>query len=82
MKDDGLAHQPYYNTGSIEPIDVVEDWGFAKGFNRGNAIKYIARAGIKDPATERKDLGKALWYLQRELNRLDKLAGDTNDLKR
>lgn len=70
MKDDGQTHQAYYNTGSIEPIDVIEDW--ALGFSLGNTLKYISRAGIKDPGTTRKDLGKALWYLQRELNRLDK----------
>lgn len=39
-------------------------------FNRGNAVKYIARAGLKDPETEMEDLQKALWYINREIERI------------
>ena len=40
------------------------------GFNLGNAIKYIWRADLKNDAEE--DLRKALWYVQREIDRRKK----------
>ena len=49
-----------------ELISIVENLNF----NRGNAVKYIARAGKKDPGTELEDLQKAQWYLTREINRV------------
>ena len=39
-------------------------------FNRGNAVKYIARAGLKNKYTEIEDLEKANWYIIREIKRL------------
>ena len=35
-------------------------------------MKYISRAGKKDPTKEIEDLKKAVWYLDREINRLEK----------
>jgi Protein of unknwon function (DUF3310) len=37
----------------------------AAGFCLGNAIKYMWRAGRKDPAKEKEDEQKALWYMRR-----------------
>lgn len=34
------------------------------GFCLGNAVKYISRAGKKDPEKLIEDLEKAVWYLQ------------------
>ena len=51
----------------VEPIDLIE--AFELGFNRGNVIKYVARAGRKDDELE--DLKKASWYLQREIKNLE-----------
>lgn len=59
------AHYTAYN--GIEVIQLTEQMNF----NRGNAVKYIARAGIKDPATEIQDLEKAAWYINREIRRLN-----------
>lgn len=67
---DNVNHPSHYNTGRIEVIDAIEDWGFGEGFNRGNAIKYIVRAGKKEAKKEIEDLEKARWYLNREINRL------------
>jgi hypothetical protein len=39
-------------------------------FNRGNAVKYITRAGHKNPDEEVTDLLKARWYIDRELKRM------------
>lgn len=51
----------------LEVIDLAEHLGF----NRGNAVKYLARAGRKNPATELEDLKKAAWYLKREIARIE-----------
>ena len=39
-------------------------------FNKGNAIKYIWRAGEKNKTTECEDLKKAIWYLSQEIERI------------
>lgn len=62
----------HYQT-TPEPIDLIEASGFGYGFNRGNVIKYVSRAGEK--GEELSDLKKALWYLQREIARLEKGDG-------
>jgi len=59
----------YSNLPNIECIDVVENFNF----NRGNAIKYIWRASEK--GNEIEDLQKALWYIQREIERMTKANG-------
>lgn len=68
--DSSVNHPSHYNMGRIEVIDAIEAWGFGEGFNRGNAIKYIARAGRKDPSKEIEDLEKAKFYIDAEINRL------------
>lgn len=51
----------------LEIIDLTEQMNF----NRGNAVKYIARAGLKNKETEIEDLQKARWYIDREIARLN-----------
>ena len=58
----------YFADSGIEVIDAIEAWNL--NFSRGNAIKYIARAGVKNPDKEIEDLEKAVWYINREINRL------------
>ena len=70
METNNVNHPSHYNVGGIEVIDAIEAWGFGEGFNRGNAIKYIARAGRKNPETEIEDLEKAKWYVEAEIIRL------------
>lgn len=67
MNGDNIDHPKHYNSGKFEVIDVIEDWNL--GFHLGNVIKYISRAGKKDPNKRLEDLKKALWYLQREIER-------------
>ncbi len=62
---------PKYYKGKVEVIDAIEAWGL--NFHRGNAIKYIARAGKKNKEKEIEDLEKAAWYINREIQRLEKL---------
>lgn len=60
-----VNHPAHYNRGKIECIEFIEDQQL--GFHRGNALKYIVRAGAKDSAKEIEDLEKARWYLKREI---------------
>lgn len=69
MKNDAVNHPPHYTDGKIEVIAFIEDKGL--NFHRGNAVKYISRAGKKDPAKEVEDLKKARWYIDREIRRLE-----------
>ena len=51
----------------VERIEVIE--AFNLNFSRGNVIKYVARAKLKE--NELEDLKKALYYLQREIKNLE-----------
>ncbi len=63
--EETMDHPSHYRKDSgIEAIDVIEAWGL--GFNLGNAVKYICRAGQKYEL-KGDDLEKAVWYLQREI---------------
>lgn len=61
-KDSSVNHPKHYlkKTG-YEVINVIHAWKL--GFALGNAIKYIARAGKKDPEKLIEDLEKAIWYI-------------------
>jgi hypothetical protein len=52
-----------------EAIKVIDAWGL--GFSLGNTVKYISRAGKKDPKKELEDLKKALWYLEHHIKKLE-----------
>ena len=58
-----IEHPPHYTFGKYEVIDVIEDWQLP--YHLGNAVKYIARAGRKDPDKTEEDIRKAIWYLNR-----------------
>jgi hypothetical protein len=67
-KGSQVDHPKHYNShpSGIECIDVVEHMNF----NIGNAIKYLWRSGLKDHTIQ--DLQKAAWYINREIDRLNK----------
>lgn len=65
-----VNHPSHYNQGKYEAIDVIEDWGL--NFSLGSAVKYICRAGNKPGESTIKDLQKAAWYVEREIERLKK----------
>lgn len=64
---DPVNHPPHYTShpSGVECIQITEHMGFCLG----NAIKYCWRADLKG-GTE--DLRKAVWYLQREIERREK----------
>ena len=64
-ENDNVNHPAHYNTGNIEVIDYILDKQL--DFCLGNAVKYISRAGKKDPNKTIEDLEKAIWYINREI---------------
>jgi len=70
------ATQLHYENGQgYDIIDVCKDYSL--NFNRGNILKYVARAGKKQD--ELQDLRKALDYLQREIAYLEQQQKDLID---
>lgn len=57
---------------NTEVIDIAENLSY----NAGNAVKYLARATRTDGQTKHEnpltDLRKAKWYVEREIDRLDR----------
>ena len=72
VEDSTPADPDHYKRGGIEPIDYIEAQGWGEGFNRGNEVKYITRAGYKNPDTAVEDLEKAKVYIDKEIARLTK----------
>jgi len=68
---DSVDHPNHYGGDTTyEVIKVIEAWDL--GFHIGNVVKYVARAGKKDPQKELEDLNKALWYLKRYIETVEK----------
>ncbi len=63
---DPVNHAKHYTAhpSNVECITITRHFNF----NRGNAIKYIWRAGEK--GSEIQDLEKAAWYIADEIKRL------------
>ena len=72
MTHDPVNRPKHYteHPSGIECIQITEHMNFCLG----NAIKYIYRSGKKDNTIE--DLEKAIWYLNREIQRLKKERDD------
>jgi hypothetical protein len=68
LANNPLINPPYYQTLPIQPVDVTEAWSL--GFHLGSVVKYLARAGRKE-RSRLTDLKKALWYLDREVRRVE-----------
>lgn len=81
-EDENVSHPSHYtwlkDKCGIEVIDITRHLGF----DLGNAVKYILRAGRKPIINENlsddfnkaaiQDLKKAIWYLNDEINRIEK----------
>lgn len=68
-----VDHPKHYNDhpAGIECIDVIEHLPF----NIGSAIKYLWRVGLKPGEDPFKEMNKAVWYIEREKERMIKLEG-------
>jgi hypothetical protein len=70
--NDRLVGGDHYQSKAIQPWEAMEAWMPQEqfsGFLRGNAIKYIARAGSKDDALQ--DYRKGLHYLEKLIETLE-----------
>lgn len=67
---DPVNHPAHYKAHGVECIQITEHMNFC----RGNAVKYLFRAGKKGDELE--DLRKARWYVDREIARLEQAAHD------
>ena len=66
--DPAVDHPHHYQGRGMESIDVIE--AFDLDFCLGNTVKYVLRAGKKE--NEIQDLKKAIWYLSRRIEQLEK----------
>ena len=64
-----VVNNPKHYTSHPSGIDCIQITEHM-GFNLGNAIKYVWRSDLKNDAIE--DLNKAIWYIQREIDRRKK----------
>ena len=76
-KKESVDHPPHYGgkDNPYEVIKVIRAWQL--DFWTGNAIKYIGRAGKKDPDREIEDLKKARWYLDDKIQELENTQADS-----
>ena len=74
MQNDPVNHPAHYTSGKIECIDYITDKQL--DFCLGNAVKYITRAGKKDPAKTIEDLEKAVFYVNYEIKMLKEAKAD------
>jgi translation initiation factor 2 alpha subunit (eIF-2alpha) len=71
MSKEMINHPNHYGgeENQYEVIKIIEALNL--DFHTGNAIKYIIRAGKKDPTKELEDLRKAAWYIYRKIKNLE-----------
>jgi hypothetical protein len=72
-EDKGSVNHPDHYGGEENPyeaIKIIE--ALSLDFHSGNALKYIIRAGKKDLTKEKEDLLKAIWYLNRRIENIEK----------
>lgn len=70
MNKDLISHPPHYTShpSGVECIQITQHCNFCIG----NAIKYLWRAGLKDGNSDIDDLKKAVWYINCEIERLER----------
>lgn len=69
-RNDPVNHPAHYTSTRFEVIDIIE--AFELPYHLGCVVKYVLRAGRKDPAKLVEDLKKARWYLDRAIQNLEK----------
>jgi hypothetical protein len=68
--NDPIKHPSHYTShpSGVECIQIAQH----HNFNIGNVLKYVWRAGLKEGASEVKDLRKAIQYLEFEIARIER----------
>ena len=65
-----IEHPDYYRSCGIEAIELIDAHGL--NFSLGNVIKYVTRVGHKEGEDANTALRKARWYLEHEIERVQK----------
>ena len=71
---DDVNHPPHYNNRRMEAIDIIEliievEKNPKVAYNMSNVLKYLLR--FRDKGTPVKDLRKAVWYLERMIQKVE-----------
>lgn len=71
---DMVNHPPHYNNRRMEAIDIIEmiieiEKNPKVAYNMSNVLKYLLR--FRDKGTPVKDLNKAVWYLNRMIQKVE-----------
>lgn len=82
-----MVDHPSHYGGKEDPYEVIkvcEAWGLDKDAYLFNVVKYVARAGKKNPQKKIEDLEKAVFYLKRRIELLShpiygKVPNENND---
>ena len=70
MADKEAVHHPsHYQGHKYEAIAIIQDYDL--NFCLGNVLKYLLRAGRKDPTKKLEDLRKAKQYLEFEIEAIE-----------
>lgn len=73
---DAVNHPSHYTQYPVEVIELTRHMNFC----RGNAVKYVARAGFKGgPEKELEDIDKAIWYLKDEREQIAKKLAEQKE---
>ena len=69
---EAVSHPKHYTShpSGVECIEIAQHMNFCIG----NAVKYLWRHGQKDPSATVEDLHKAVWYIRKEIARLEGAA--------
>jgi hypothetical protein len=69
--NDQIDHPQHYTFAKgYEVIDVIESWELP--YNLATVVKYVSRAGKKDPTKKVEDLKKAMFHLNRQIKLWEK----------
>jgi hypothetical protein len=73
MEKEMVNHPDHYGgkNSVYEVVKVCEAWDLDKDAYLFNVVKYVARAGKKNPEKEIEDLKKAMFYLDRKIKNLE-----------
>jgi hypothetical protein len=64
-----VDHPQHYKGNKFEVIDIIHDYNLS--FDLGNSVKYLLRAGKKDPTKTVEDCRKAIWYIESHIKQLE-----------
>lgn len=74
---DNVNRPAHYTRWAVEVVDLTE----REDFLYGNVLKYALRAGAKPGSAYEEDMAKALWYAERLVSNIAKVASVEDGLR-